>query len=61
MEKILLNNTEFKSLENKLLNETFIKKASEEVGYDAKLLKSYIVTSLEEAKHILKFINKQLI
>jgi hypothetical protein len=26
MEKILLNNTEFKSLENKLLNETFNKK-----------------------------------
>ena len=58
MEEILFNNTDFESLESKLLNRDFIKNASDDVGYDYKLLKSYITTSLEEAKYILKLINK---
>jgi len=58
MEEILFDNTDFESLESKLLNRDFIKNASDDVGYDYKLLKSYITTSLEEAKYILKLINK---
>lgn len=59
MEEILFNNNiDFESLESKLLNGDFIKNASNDVGYDYKLLKAYVVTSLEEAKHTLKLINK---
>ena len=55
---MILNDNEFKSLEIKLLNKTFIKKVCDDVGYDSKLLKSYIETSIEEAKYILKLIDK---
>ena len=55
---MILNDNEFKSLEIKLLNKTFIKRVCDDVGYDSKLLKSYIETSIEEAKYILKLIDK---
>ena len=58
MEEILINQTDFESLASKLLNRDLIKKMSVDVSYDYKSLKSYITTSLEEAKHSLKLINK---
>ena len=58
MEKILFNNNDFEFIENKLLDSDFIMKVSDDIGYEYKLLKSYITTSLEEAIHTLKLIYK---
>jgi len=59
MDEILFNNNiDFESIESKLLNGDFIRNASNDFGYDYNLIKSYVVTSLEEAKHTLKLINK---
>ena len=58
MKKILNNNNDFEFIENKLSNSDFIRKVSDDIGYEYKLLKSYITTSLEEALHTLKLINK---
>jgi len=58
VEELLFNNTDFESLKSKLLNSDLINNISDDVDYDYKLLKSYITTSLEEAKYTLKLINK---
>ena len=47
----------YDTIENELLSDEFIKKASEYSDYDYDLLKQYIITSIEESKHTLKLIN----
>lgn len=51
---------EFKEIEKQLLDDTFIRKLSQENNYKYVLLKNYILTSIEEAKHTIKTITKYL-
>ena len=49
---------DFNNIEIKLLDETFIETLSQETDYDYDLLKNYITTSIEEAKHTLEMVSK---
>lgn len=49
---------DFHGIEDKLLEENLIKLASQSCDYEYGELKSYIITSIEEAKHTLSLINR---